>query len=64
LTGATTYQYFNGGYTIRTYSSATLDAIQMEGPSEVRVSGGITMMTAYANALANSINNFFIAYYS
>jgi hypothetical protein len=36
----------------------------MEGPSEVRVSGGITMMTAYANALANSINNFFIAYYS
>ena len=27
--GSTVYDYFNGGYTIRAHSSATLDAIQV-----------------------------------
>jgi len=36
----------------------------MEGPSEVRVSGGPTMRAAFAWALANTIANFFNAYYA
>jgi len=62
--GSTTYQYFNGGYTIRYHSSATLDAIQMEGPSEVRIDGGLSLRTAYAAALARAITNFYNAYYA
>jgi hypothetical protein len=36
----------------------------MEGPGEVRVSGGLTMRTAYAAALARAASNFFKAYYA
>ena len=59
----TNYEYFDGGYTIRTHSSATMDAIQMEGPSEVRLSGS-TMRAAYAAGLSNAACNFFKMHYA
>jgi hypothetical protein len=64
FTGQSNYDYFDGGFTIRSHSSASFDAIQMEGPGEVRISGGSTMRAAYASALAKSITNFYNAYYA
>jgi hypothetical protein len=40
-----------------------MDAIQMEGPSEVRLSGA-TMRAAYAAGLANAATNFSQMHYA
>lgn len=63
FTGQTNYLYYEGQFTVRNHSSPTMDTIQLEGPGEVRISGGLKMRTAYAGALAKAATNFFNAYY-
>ena len=50
--------YFQGGYTTQKYFSDTIDVIQIEAPSEVRLSK-YGIRDEYTAALAQAIYNFY-----
>ena len=52
---------FQGGYTTQKYNSENIDVIQVEAPSEVRLSK-YGKRDEYTAALAQAIYNFYVAH--
>ena len=59
-------KYFSGGYTTKVHGSrdgGTIDAIQIECPSEMRIHAGFDGRVLYAQALGRAISTYYREYY-